>query len=631
MTSSQLLSDVPASASPDCDSSDEEEPVVESTLHSQLPIPDLSSPDHEQVHSEPDQATPSNVESVVQPNVSIGKTLKFVSRVPDFDGRQISAVVKSRGGKATGKYSDWWNVIYQSPQELAGQTDCVDVSALDQLECCSTDADQSFIITVDEYKDAKLDELANWKSKAVYEEVDDVGQPFVTCRWVQTEKPDRKKARLVVRGFEDPNLDQVVKDSPTCAKGTLRVVIWFCSYMQWMCNTMDMRTAFLQGSDLRRDVFIKPPAGFATVGVLWKLKKCIYGLVDAARHWYDRVKSELLDVGCIVSMYDPCLFYKKDSRGNVYGLIATHVDDFLWAGNASFKCEVIDKLNEVFDVRSSQKTPFTYLGFEISQKDNCIRLDLSAYLSDVKEVSVDFLSADKFHMRDLRALLGQLQWIACQVRPDIAFAVSSLLSFAGQWQRCHFLAANKIVRKLKFSSDLCLIYQKVGILSEHCSIDVFTDASFGNLPCGGTQAGYLVFINQPGCKPALLSWRSQKLRRVVRSTLFAETVACCNGIEAALVCHKLVLELTTQRLRVNAYTDSRSLVENVYSTKKQKDKGLRVEIPSLRSLIDVGSVNRLYWVPSDKEVADCSTKLSARASDNLIKFLTIPYVPVTLG
>ena len=57
------------------------------------------------------------------------------------------------------------------------------------------------------------------------------------------------------------------------------------------------------------------------------------------------------------------------------------------------------------------------------------------------------------------------------------------------------------------------------------------------------------------------------LRRVVRSTSFADTVACCNGIEAALVCHKLVLELTTQRVKVNAYFDSRSVVENVYSTK----------------------------------------------------------------
>ena len=193
MTSSQVLSDVPASASPDCGSSDKEEPVVESTLHSQLPIPDLSSPEHEQIHSEPDQATLSNMESVAQPNVSIRKTLKFVSRVPDFDGRQISAVVKSRGGKATGKFSDWWNVIYQSPQELVGQTDCVTVSALDQLECCSNDADQNFITTVDGYKDAKLDELANWKSKAVYEEVDDVGQPFMTCRWVLTQNRIKRK------------------------------------------------------------------------------------------------------------------------------------------------------------------------------------------------------------------------------------------------------------------------------------------------------------------------------------------------------------------------------------------------------------------------------------------------------
>ena len=51
-----------------------------------------------------------------------------------------------------------------------------------------------------------------------------------------------------------------------------------------------------------------------------------------------------------------CLFVNshKRVRLDVYGLIATHVNDFLWAGNASFKCEVIDKLNKVFDVRSSQ-------------------------------------------------------------------------------------------------------------------------------------------------------------------------------------------------------------------------------------------------------------------------------------
>ena len=95
-----------------------------------------------------------------------------------------------------------------------------------------------------------------------------------------------------------------------------------------MCNTMDIRTVFLQGCDLRSDVFINSPAGFAPVCVLKKLKNCIYSLVDAARHWCDRVKSELLNVGCIASMYDPCLLYKKDSWGSMYGLMATHVDDF---------------------------------------------------------------------------------------------------------------------------------------------------------------------------------------------------------------------------------------------------------------------------------------------------------------
>ena len=42
---------------------------------------------------------------------------------------------------------------------------------------------------------------------------------------------------------------------------------------------------------------------------MWKLQKCVYGLADACRYWYLRVKEELIKLGANVSSVDPGLFY----------------------------------------------------------------------------------------------------------------------------------------------------------------------------------------------------------------------------------------------------------------------------------------------------------------------------------
>ena len=46
-----------------------------------------------------------------------------------------------------------------------------------------------------------------------------------------------------------------------------------------------MKTAFLQGKKIEREVYICPPKEAATNKV-WKLQKCVHGLSDASRYWY---------------------------------------------------------------------------------------------------------------------------------------------------------------------------------------------------------------------------------------------------------------------------------------------------------------------------------------------------------
>ena len=56
---------------------------------------------------------------------------------------------------------------------------------------------------------------------------------------------------------------------------------------------IDIRAAFLQAKQLEREVFLKPPKDIKKEKIIWKLKKPLYGLNDASRKFWLRVKSIL--------------------------------------------------------------------------------------------------------------------------------------------------------------------------------------------------------------------------------------------------------------------------------------------------------------------------------------------------
>lgn len=70
--------------------------------------------------------------------------------------------------------------------------------------------------------------------------------------------------------------------------------------------------------------------------VLWKLKKYVYGLADASLYWYNKVKELMLDAGGKMSQVDPAVFFWLNAHSEVTGVLACHVDDFLWAGSEHF-------------------------------------------------------------------------------------------------------------------------------------------------------------------------------------------------------------------------------------------------------------------------------------------------------
>ena len=96
----------------------------------------------------------------------------------------------------------------------------------------------------------------------MYEEVKNVGQRCISTRWVCTLKDSPSpsgpvpKARLVARGFEDLHIKDIPKDSPTCATESLRTVLAVIAKKGWKAYAMDIKTAFLQGSELSRSIYL---------------------------------------------------------------------------------------------------------------------------------------------------------------------------------------------------------------------------------------------------------------------------------------------------------------------------------------------------------------------------------------
>jgi hypothetical protein len=584
----------------------------------------------DEAHSQPEQTretsdfvTPSR-SSACRPIV--GKRIECWPKDED----KFTAKVISRAGKAGGLYGACYNI-----QRDDGEIEWIDLARQVEKWRLVPDNEEVLINVCDsEILEAKKLEILNWKSNGVFDEVDDNGQESISVRWVITEKIKDNisvvKTRLVARGFEEDLYDQRT-DSPTCSKDSLRLAMTIIAAHGWTCNSIDVKSAFLQGENINREVYIRPPKEFYN-GSLWKLNKTVYGLCDAARAWYFRVKKVLSDLGMIMCSLDQALFYWFDKEV-LSGIVCIHVDDFCWAGAHSFEA-VIQSLRKQFLIGSHNIRNFKYVGVNIFQRDDSsICIDQHEYIKGLNEIKLpkNATRLDELNKHDrdeYRAVVGQLNWVATQTRPDIAFEVCQLSSVFETSKIENLVSVNKVIRKVK-SEVVTLCYPVLENIKE-CSIECYSDASFGNLCDGGSQGGYIVFIVDCNGRKCPITWQSKRVRRVVKSTLAAETLALLDSAEAGLYIAKLLSESlndTAISVTVKCFVDNRSLVDALYSTKAVEDKYLRINIAVLRDMLSKHDLHSVSWVRSAHQLANVLTKRGASGASLIaaISDATIPW------
>ena len=99
---------------------------------------------------------------------------------------------------------------------------------------------------------------------------------------------------------------------------------------------------------------------------------------------------------------------------------------FVGGGSEQFQSTIIGKIRETFSISQEEFTNFKYLGLNKKQTNGCISVDQNLYIDELSEVEINseqkHAQLNKEEARQLRGLVGQVNWVSSQARPDMGYS-----------------------------------------------------------------------------------------------------------------------------------------------------------------------------------------------------------------
>ncbi len=421
------------------------------------------------------------------------------------------------------------------------------------------------------------------------------------------------KSRLCIMGNQE-DASKLQTYSPTVSKEMVLLSLNVMARRDWMVYTIDVKQAFLQSDELSREVFVLPPqeAGLGDQTV-WKLRVAVYGLADASRQWYQTAKRLLEECGMKEVAGEPTLFYSVDEDGHIIGVLAAHVDDFLYGGNEKFHRQM-ETFKAAVRVGSTQREEVVFCGLKICIRENGIHVTAKdadeltkAYLNGV-ELETELTTQEE---RWVRSVIGTLQWSASTHRPDLSYHLAIALgNLNSHRQKFSIREANGLIERYQANRNLTLCIQP---LRNDWDMEVFGDSAFKH----SNQQGIVVCLRQPdSSKMNIVSWKIKKAERKSWSTLAAETHVLQVAMDKAIHLQHVLKEMKLEPSKVSVVTDNLSLRRCLYSGRPTKEERLRKEFAVSRDLMTTYNV-RVRFVPGHVMLADCLTKVLSKEKEYL--------------
>ena len=517
------------------------------------------------------------------------------------------------------------------------------------------------------FRQAKDKEIQNWLSNKAVERIARnqlSPEQILRCRWILTWKPldptdivdhrtHKAKARLVVLGYLDPKLDEVPRDSPTLGRQSRMLILQLIASCACQLQSFDIKAAFLQGRPQAERVIGLDPVPELAEALKMKpdetlrLVKGAYGLVDAPFLSYCALKEKLIELQFEIAPWDPCVFVLRNPKTLMPdGVIGVHVDDGLCGGNDRFQAKL--KLLEAhFAFGSHKRSRFCFTGIDLEQRaDYGIVLSQSAYIRKINAIKIDpgrktqpSAAVTEAEKRQLRAIIGSLQYASVHTRPDLSSGLSMLQSAIPKATIATLVEANRVLHEAKRFHDTCIVIQPIPL--EEVRFLAFSDASFASAKNPDSHAGSIILAVHADLGKNLpssispLTWSSRKIQKVVTSTLAAEAVALNSTLDqlswirlywAWLIDNRVKWKTPREALEQLpsshtvarmpeslAATDCKSLYDLVTRNAPPSCAEFRTQLHAraIKDLLSEGVAMR--WVHSSAQLADSLTKLMSTA------------------
>jgi histone deacetylase 1/2 len=287
------------------------------------------------------------------------------------------------------------------------------------------------------------------------------------------------------------------------------------------------------------------------------LEKSLYGISQAPKLWNDHITGALKDLGFRQSIFDECLFYRKDM------MVVLYVDD---AGIAAPTKELVDELVQQLRHKGFELTvegSFSeFLGIKFTQReDGSIEMTQQGLINKILQAldmensnpnwtpaRADALGKDEQGqpMQELwnyRSIVGMMLYLSTNSRPDITYAVSQIARFSYAPKQSHARAVKMIARYLARTKDKGTIVTPSKVLH----LDLYCDADYAGLygqeedrdsNSSKSRAGYIILLS--GCP---VVWKSSLIQEITLSTLESEYVALSKSLRILLPLKRLLKEM----------------------------------------------------------------------------------------
>lgn len=449
---------------------------------------------------------------------------------------------------------------------------------------------------------------------------------------------EKLKARLVAGGnMQEKELHDSVA-SPTISTVAVFILLALAAMSNKHIATIDVGAAYLEveigDNDAEGEVLMYLEPFVAKVlcdidpkvetckdeqgRVVVKLTRALYGLVQSAKLWYEKLKGVLEAAGFTINPHDPCVLNKMFNGKQI--TIGIHVDDLL------VTCELEEGIDEVYrvlsaefrEVKINRGIEHSYLGMRVVKHDHGIDVDMEAYLRDVMKACNISGSAKAAHKPNLfmeneddrklndeqkktyHSWVMKILYAAKRCRPDVLLTTSYLSSKVQEPREKDMESLMQMLKYLNTTASRKLHFRR----GQRLNVVGSVDAAYAVHADGRSRTGILVIM-----AGATILAKSSKQKMSTKSSTEAEVVALSDGASEVLW---VLMFLEAQGHDVKPgiiQQDNRSVITLMSKPKVQanRTKHLSARDGFVRDRIGAGELV-LADTRSDKMAADALTK-----------------------